>query len=512
VRRQAEVEKKSPTIVCVIISDTRYLYYHFRLCVEVLTLPSSPFRVYCSSASPRSSFVWDINSPNRPDVELSPPSPLTSLRFNPKVPDTLLGGCQNGLVCVFDLRRQGSGGAGGSGAGQGVVGEASVLEHSHHDPVRDVFWISSKTGHQCVSISTDGQMLWWDTRRLTQPTDALPLLLPLGPSLPSSLLGATALDYSLEAGPTKYLIGTEQGLVLSLNLRNRRHQQQPPPSPSLVSSTLLCSQALPTSPSAASSSSSGLLASDPSPLHKHYGPILSLHRNPTHPKFYASVGDWRASFWADDVRSPLFSTPFLPSPITAGCWSPTRPSLFFLARQDGKLEGWDLLEKQGEKVFSHKVGDTPITALASQGGSTSSLPPSATSSVLRAASMPWTGGNEAGGGRLMAVGDEGGTVALLELCRGLSECQAGEKAAMGALLEREMRVEKNMEARERESRRAAGGEEGGREGGKTMGQGGARDEEREEKMAELLREVDADFLSMIKEAEETGEAGSDKEC
>jgi WD40 repeat protein len=146
VRRQAEVEKKSPTIVCVIISDTRYLYYHFRLCVEVLTLPSSPFRVYCSSASPRSSFVWDINGPNRPDVELSPLSPLTSLRFNPKVPDTLHGGCQNGLVCVFDLRRQGSGGAGGSGAGQGVVGEASVLEHSHHDPVRDVFWISSKTG------------------------------------------------------------------------------------------------------------------------------------------------------------------------------------------------------------------------------------------------------------------------------------------------------------------------------------------------------------------------------
>jgi hypothetical protein len=45
-----------------------------------------------------------------------------------------------------------------------------------------------------------------------------------------------------------------------------------------------------------------------------------------------------------------------------------------------------------------------------------------------------------------------------------------------------------------------------------MGQGGARDEEREEKMEELLREVDADFLSMIKEAEEGGEAGSDKEC
>ena len=36
-----------------------------------------------------------------------------------------------------------------------------------------MFWINSKTGNQCVSVSTDGQMLWWDTRRLTEPTDNL---------------------------------------------------------------------------------------------------------------------------------------------------------------------------------------------------------------------------------------------------------------------------------------------------------------------------------------------------
>jgi dynein intermediate chain 2 len=26
---------------------------------------------------------------------------------------------------------------------------------------------------QCVSVSTDGQILWWDTRKLSEPTDSL---------------------------------------------------------------------------------------------------------------------------------------------------------------------------------------------------------------------------------------------------------------------------------------------------------------------------------------------------
>ena len=52
-------------------------------------------------------------------------------------------------------------------------GEESAIENSHHDPVYDVFWISSKTNSLCASVSTDGQMLFWDTRRLGEPTDRL---------------------------------------------------------------------------------------------------------------------------------------------------------------------------------------------------------------------------------------------------------------------------------------------------------------------------------------------------
>jgi hypothetical protein len=41
--------------------------------------------------------------------------------------------------------------------------------------VYDVFWIQSKTNNQFASVSTDGQMMWWDTRKLTEPTEVLQL-------------------------------------------------------------------------------------------------------------------------------------------------------------------------------------------------------------------------------------------------------------------------------------------------------------------------------------------------
>jgi len=81
-----------------------------------------------------------------------------------------VGGSYNGLITFYDLRRSGA-----ATSKETLPFSTSVIEKSHHDPVYDVFWINSKTGNQCVSVSTDGQMLWWDTRRLSEPTDSLQL-------------------------------------------------------------------------------------------------------------------------------------------------------------------------------------------------------------------------------------------------------------------------------------------------------------------------------------------------
>lgn len=85
---------------------------------------------------PIKSYIWDITNPNTPEHEVVPSSPLCCLRFNPKVPETLVGGCYNGMISFFDLRKS-------SAAIHSAV-EESLIENSHHDPVYDVFWISSK--------------------------------------------------------------------------------------------------------------------------------------------------------------------------------------------------------------------------------------------------------------------------------------------------------------------------------------------------------------------------------
>jgi dynein intermediate chain 2, axonemal len=189
------------------------------------------------------------------------------------------------LITFYDLRR-----SGGGTSKETLPFSTSVIEKSHHDPVYDVFWINSKTGNQCVSVSTDGQMLWWDTRRLSEPTDSLQLCTDV--KAQGQVLGGSSLEYNSEAGPSKYLVGTEQGVVLMVNLKNRQQNN-------------------------------GLTVFDQGPG-KHHGPIYSIQRNPANTKCFLTVGDWTARIWMEDLRTPIMTTKYHSSYLTAGCWSPTR--------------------------------------------------------------------------------------------------------------------------------------------------------------------------------------------
>ena len=67
------------------------------------------------------------------------------------------------------------------------------------DPVYDMAWLQSKTGSEAMTVSSDGKALWWDTRRLAEPTEELKLV----ERGSEQALGAVCLDYSPAAGPTK---------------------------------------------------------------------------------------------------------------------------------------------------------------------------------------------------------------------------------------------------------------------------------------------------------------------
>lgn len=148
-----------------------------------------------------SSYVWDVNNPNTPEFEMSPVSQICCAKFNLKDQNLLGCGQYNGQFSVFDMRK-----------GNSHV-EATTIDISHRDPIYDFAWLQSKTGTEAMSVSTDGQVLWWDIRKLSESLESM----PLREKGSETSLGGVILEYDPSAGPTNFMVGTEQGHIFSCN-------------------------------------------------------------------------------------------------------------------------------------------------------------------------------------------------------------------------------------------------------------------------------------------------------
>ncbi|XP_055448089.1 dynein axonemal intermediate chain 2 isoform X2 [Psammomys obesus] len=321
------------------------------------------------------SYVWDLENPNRPEIALKPSSPLITLEYNPKDSHVLLGGCYNGQIACWDTRK-------GS-----LVAELSTIEFSHRDPVYGTIWLQSKTGTECFSASTDGQVMWWDIRKISEPTEVVIMDISRKEQLENAL-GAISLEFESTL-PTKFMVGTEQGIVISCNRKAKTPAEK-----------ILCT------------------------FSGHHGPIYALQRNPFYPKNFLTVGDWTARIWSEDSReSSIMWTRYHMAYLSDGAWSPVRPAVFFTTKMDGTLDIWDLVFKQCDPALSLKVCDEALFCLRVQDT-----------------------------GCLIACGSQLGTTTLLEVSGSLSTLQRNEKNIASSIFERETRREKLLEARHREMR------------------------------------------------------------
>ena len=62
------------------------------------------------------------------------------------------------------------------------------------------------------------------------------------------------------------------------------------------------------------------------------------------------------------ITKKTFSSSYTEN-LTDGCWSPTRPSVFFTAREDGVLDAWDVLYQQKAPILSTKVSDEALNCI-----------------------------------------------------------------------------------------------------------------------------------------------------
>uniref|UniRef100_A0A8C6VDJ0 Dynein intermediate chain 2, axonemal n=1 Tax=Naja naja TaxID=35670 RepID=A0A8C6VDJ0_NAJNA len=359
------------------------------------------------------SYIWDLEIPNKPDMVFQPSSPLVCLEYNPKDSHILIGGCYNGQIAYWDTRK-------GS-----LPVELTAVELSHRDPVYNAIWLQSKTGTDCFSGSTDGQVLWWDIRKLSEPTETLVMDISRKGILENAL-GAIALEFE-PTMPTKFMVGTEQGIVISCNRKAKTPAEK-----------IVCT------------------------FSGHHGPIYSLSRNPFYPKNFLTVGDWTARIWSEESKeSCIMWTKYHMAYLTDGCWSTTRPAVFFTTKMDGTLDVWDFLFKQSDPTLHLKVCDEALFSLRLQDN-----------------------------GRIIGCGSKLGTVTLLEFSSGLCTLQRNEKNLASAMFERETKREKILEARHREMRL--------KEKTKLEGKDeDAKEEAEEEKPPEVMKRVRKEFFDVI---------------
>nr|KAF6415514.1 dynein axonemal intermediate chain 2 [Molossus molossus] len=332
------------------------------------------------------SYIWDLENPNRPETVLKPSSALVTLEYNPKDSHVLLGGCYNGQIACWDTRK-------GS-----LVAELSTIEFSHRDPVYATIWLQSKTGTECFSASTDGQVMWWDIRKLSEPTEVVIMDITKKEQLENAL-GAISLEFESTL-PTKFMVGTEQGIVISCNRKAKTPAEK-----------IVCT------------------------FPGHHGPVYALQRNPFYPKNFLTIGDWTARIWSEESReSSIMWTKYHMAYLTDGAWSPVRPAVFFTTKMDGTLDIWDFVFKQCDPALSLKVCDEALSCLRVQDN-----------------------------GCFIACGSQLGTTTLLEVSQGLCSLQRNEKNMASSIFERETRREKILEARHREMRLKEKGKAEGRD-------------------------------------------------
>jgi len=145
-------------------------------------------------------------------------------------------------------------------------------------------------------------------------------------------------------------------------------------------------------------------------ISSHAGPIHCLLRSPFYSHIIMSVGGWSLSIWKEG-ESEILQTSRSPVKFTAASWSLTRPGVFFIGRDDGNIDVWDLMDRSHEPSMSQNISSSAITSLEPYKVSSKQV--------------------------LLGVGDNSGTLHILEIPWSLRQASANELTAMSSYFDRE---------------------------------------------------------------------------
>ncbi|XP_070562697.1 dynein axonemal intermediate chain 3-like isoform X2 [Ptychodera flava] len=163
----------------------------------------------------------------------------------------------------------------------------------------------------------------------------------------------------------------------------------------------------------------------------HDSTINTLQRSPFFKDILLCVGGWNFSIWKEGVQSgPLLVSALSQKKLTAGHWSPSRPGVFYIARSDGNVDVWDLLDRTHEPSLTQNVTAATITAI-----------------------FPWAVSSKQ---HLLAIADNVGTLHILEVPWTLRHATSNEVTSVANYFDREVKrlefVDERKDFRERDKR------------------------------------------------------------
>ncbi|KAM8790422.1 dynein axonemal intermediate chain 3 isoform 2-T2 [Rhynchonycteris naso] len=387
---------------------------------------------------------WSFSDPIHPQLMLESPEDIFCFKFCPSDPNIIAGGCINGQIVLWDITAHADRieniKVDGSRSKKPTLKPmfllepddnkeakyirhcaVSSIEHGHRKVITDIHWLSdtfemnrmgsvfenrSRICCQLVTCSADCTICFWDIRPLKAaapqstekkkeesieiPVDAPPTFLHLDLSWkPLSKLRLSKGETSLDHCPTK----------ISLNEDHLSYKTQ---------------------------------AKKPLSLYTiHDGAVHTIQRSPFYKDIVLTIGGWNVAIWKEGVKSgPLLQSSCAPKRYTAGHWSLTRPGVFYIGREDGYIDIWDLLEKTHEPAQSQNICITTITYIE-----------------------PWAFSAKQ---QFIAVADYYGTLHILEIPWTLSHPSANEVSSISFYFDREVKhleyVEQRKQIREQEKK------------------------------------------------------------
>ncbi|NXL46215.1 WDR63 protein, partial [Podilymbus podiceps] len=133
----------------------------------------------------------------------------------------------------------------------------------------------------------------------------------------------------------------------------------------------------------------------------HAETINTLQRSPFFKDIILSIGGRNFAIWNEGVTNgPILQSSCSTGRYTAGQWSLIRPGVFFIGRDNGNIDIWDLLKKTHEPSHFQNISGSMITFI-----------------------RPWIASPNQ---HFLAVSDDLGVVHVLEICQTLSHPSRNE--------------------------------------------------------------------------------------